>query len=272
MVFQFAQKGPVKYVESSLFAEFGFLSHAFLSRWGGVSQNEFANLNFSSKQGDLEANVAGNFRLVEEAFRLPAHGFFLMNQEHGDRVLVLERTAQSQTQGGCHGDAVITAETGIAIGIKTADCVPVLILDPVRKAIGAVHAGWRGTAMRISEKTVATMDAVFASKMADLIAVIGPAIGPCCYEVDSAVADAFRDAGERDAALYPKVRGGRQARWMLDLQAMNRIQLLRAGLLPEHVSSINLCTSCRTDLFFSHRAGHGKTGRQLSFLSLKGVN
>ena len=162
----------------------------------------------------------------------------------------------------------------------TADCVPILLADPVKKIIGVVHAGWRGAAKGIVQKTVETMVKQFGSDGKALLAAIGPSIGSCCYKVDEAVAKEF-GGNEYLILLYPPLKkgeskgdlakGGRgDVEWGLDLKRANFIQLLNMGILEKNISVENLCTSCRNDLFFSYRKDGKITGRQLNFIMMKG--
>jgi YfiH family protein len=153
----------------------------------------------------------------------------------------------------------------VAIGIKTADCAPVLLFDRRSQTIAAVHAGWRGTALGIAGKAVRVMGERFSSRPEDLSAVIGPSIGPCCYEVDEPVFEAMSHHGEAQRVLRP---GPRPLRWMFDLPLANRMQLEREGVPPEQISAAGFCTCCRKDLFFSHRRDGEKTGRHLNFILL----
>ncbi|HRR42593.1 MAG TPA: peptidoglycan editing factor PgeF, partial [Syntrophales bacterium] len=164
-------------------------------------------------------------------------------------------------------DAVLTARRGVALAVKTADCVPLLLVDREKQVVGVVHAGWRGTALGIAAKAVKTLKERFDSKPVDILAAIGPAVGACCYQVDGKVYDAFKKLSavrERAFRACQDVEG----RWMLDLESANIIQLVEAGIPRENIFSAALCTSCRRDLFFSHRAERGGTGRHLSFIVL----
>jgi YfiH family protein len=259
-LFSFAQKGRLRYLQSDLLNIFEYVTHAFLTRWGGVSTGEFSDLNFSVAVGDSPSQVNRNLEIVGEQFECLR--MFTMQQVHGNRVLVL-RNNEDFSKGPPQADAVITAQQGIGLGIKTADCVPIMILDPVRKVIGAVHAGWRSTSLRIGPESVATFASEFSSKPSDLVAVIGPCIGPCCYEVDGRVFDSMSEADRRIG-----FRPISPDRWMLDLAAVNRSQLIEAGLITDHIAVADQCTACRRDLFFSHRGKGGKTGRQLNFIML----
>lgn len=263
-----SKKGAVQCFKSEAFEGCGFLTHAFLTRWKGASEGVFSSLNFSLKEGDREDRVNRNWGILAEAFGVSAPQFLTIHQIHGDRIVVAEdlnRRSASDLVVQC--DAVLTAATGVALGIKTADCVPVLLVDRVKRVIGAVHAGWRGTSLQIVAKAVRAMEKRFSSSTADILAAIGPAIGPCCYQVDEQVFSAAKEDKDWMSAFRECSEKGR---WMLDLPLANRTQLLRAGVPGENISSAGICTSCRTDLFFSHRAENGRTGRQLNFIFLEG--
>ncbi len=260
-MFRLSQKGSIQYYEAESLGALEFLRHAFLARSGGISRAPFASLNVSIREGDLQEHVDRNFQIAASGFGLEK--FFLMSQVHGDRILVLREGEETCREGQPQADAVMTSERGIAIGIKTADCVPVLLADPVKRVIAAVHAGWRGTALQIVSKTVLKFISEFSTCPEDIIAAIGPAIGPCCYEVDLRVFEAMN--GDDRQHVF-KQTGTDQ--WKLDLAELNRRQLLKAGLPEKNISAARLCTACRADLFFSHRK-EGRTGRQLNFILLR---
>lgn len=154
------------------------------------------------------------------------------------------------------GDALVTVTPGLRIGVRTADCVPVLLVDPVRRAVAAVHAGWRGTAQAISAKVVARMREGVGSSPGSLVAAIGPGIGPCCYEVGPEVASQF---GE----WFPERHDlDRQTR--IDLAEANRRQLLRSGLRPDSVCRLELCTCCSGGEFHSWRRNGARAGRMVA--------
>lgn len=265
--FSIHQKQSVKYLACTAVDEMDFMVHAFCTRQGGTSDGSFASLNVSVRAGDGEEPVHRNFKRIAEAFGISASQFLLIDQVHQDGVWTID----SQTPLGMEApppavDAVVTDRPGIALCIKTADCVPVFLIDPIRRIVSAVHAGWKGTALRIVEQTVETMGRQFGVQPADLFAFIGPSIGPCCYEVDAVVYQAMHHHRSPDAFFHP----GREAgRWMLDLPLANRFQLLDAGLLPERIRATDLCTACHPELFFSHRAQNGYTGRQLNFIMIR---
>jgi YfiH family protein len=192
--------------------------------------------------------------------------------------------------GSLTGDALVTNTPGLLLAVQTADCVPILLADPRTRAVAAVHAGWRGTLARVVEKSLGRLRMEFGTRPGDVVAVLGPAIGRCCYEVGSDVARAFaaqfpearewfhgpfdRLASGDDPAPFPWLsmtppgHEAPQPRVSLDLRAANRWQLLSAGVPAGQICSSELCTACRTDFFFSHRRERGRTGRLMAVIAL----
>jgi len=263
-VFIYSQRGNLKYLEAVLLKRYNSIVHAFCSRWGGVSQGRFSNFNFSVSEGDGDEQVVKNWAILSDAFKIPRESFCTVNQVHEDGILIIDDSTDVNAVRDGDYDAIITNRSGLAVGIKTADCVPVFLFDPIRNIIGVVHAGWRGTAKRIAAKAVCRFVERFSTKAEDLIVAVGPAIGPCCYEVDRVVRDAVKD----DAAgvFTPS---GNHSRWMFDLPRTNRLQILNAGVPPINLVEAGICTSCHRDTFFSHRGEGGHTGRQISFLMIR---
>lgn len=266
-MFRIAQRGSIKYYECRAAGELDFALHAFCTRQGGVSGGVFAGLNVSVREGDSNDHILRNLELIAAAFGLTASQFLPVHQVHQDGIWVITGDTPIYTHDPpprC--DAVVTDRRQLALCIKTADCVPVLLADPARRIIGAVHAGWKGTALKIAAKTVAIMAERFGTRPSDLIAAVGPAIGPCCYEIDACVYQAMSHHPPGDAIFHT---GKKDGRWMLDLPLANRHQLLRSGLLPERIWEADACTACQRNLFFSHRAQAGHTGRQLNFIMIR---
>lgn len=233
--------------------------HGFTTRIGGVSPAPHDSLNFSRSVGDDAARVARNEEILCAHIGAPGRPIVTVNQVHG--VSVLE-VAGDAAGGGSH-DALVTARDDLLIAVKTADCTPILLYDPVTGAIGAVHAGWRGTAARAPGHAVESMTRAFGSRPADLIAVIGPAAGACCYTVGNDVIEAFARSFGPGQFIGP----GDAPR--ADLHGANRRTLLDAGLLPDRVHVIRLCTICNPALFYSHRRDRELTGRHLNFIGRK---
>lgn len=190
-----------------------------------------------------------------------------VRQVHGDGVVIWEGGPQRPEElWRKEGDALITCIPGYALGVFTADCLPILLFDPVKRAVGIVHAGWRGTARAISHKAVEKMGEAFHCGSENILAVLGPGIGPCCYEVDVPVKEAFAAGGlpwERMAFS----RGG--GRWSLDLYQANTYLLERMGVKRENIHRLELCTSCHRDTFYSYRAEGKIPGEQLNFIALR---
>jgi YfiH family protein len=223
--------------------------HGFSTRRGGESEGPFAALNLGVSAGDDEPTVRRNRAAWAQALGLegPIAG---MHQTHGGDV----HAVAARPQETIYGDAIVSNTPDLPIGVYTADCTPILLHDPGTGAVGAVHAGWRGTVAQVVANAVARMAREYGADPARIKAAIGPAIGPCCFEVGEEVAEAF--------AAWPQavVRDGRP-KPHIDLFTANRDQLVAAGLRPEHVFVSHACTSCQADLYFSWRRDHGKTGR-----------
>ena len=191
-MFHLSHRDQVSYLESATLKRYPFTTHAFLTRWTGASDGKFSSLNFSVREGDTEKNVARNWDILAATFEIPVSQFFMISQIHGDRVLIADDFVErSPSNDPIPCDAVLTTKRGLALGIKTADCVPILLVDPIRRIIGAVHAGWRGTSLNIAAKTLHSMKERFHSQPSDILAAVGPAIGSCCYQVDEPVYASF---------------------------------------------------------------------------------
>jgi hypothetical protein len=268
-MYTLAKKNAIAYLQAPVFSRCDFLSHAFGTRIGGASKDEYKSLNVSFREGDEEFRVLANWDKLSTAFEIPMENFLVLNQVHGDRIFVIKPHGEYfHSREQLNYDAIVTNRPNIAICIKTADCVPVFIADPVKKVIAAVHAGWRGSALAITGKVVRLMKSQYGSEARDLLAAIGPSIGACCYEVDAAAADAFQSHGQSESFLRP---GRTKNRWMLDLAEVNRTQLLAEGVNDAYIEKAGLCTKCRPDVFFSHRGSGGVTGRQINFMMIKGA-
>lgn len=239
----------------------------FSTRRGGVSPAPYDSLNLGSTTRDDPANVAENRLRQALAFGYPLqehirleHGCRVhLVEKCGDRSLDSEMSDLSPHSGLPVADAVITRERGVPITIYYADCVPVVVMDPVRRAVGVAHAGWRGTVVEVARATVEAMGEQFGSRPSDLHAGIGSSIGPCCMEVGPEVVEAV-------GARFPQwqesvIRGTNRGTSTLDLWELNGLQLMGAGVPRNHIASSRLCTACRTDLFFSYRRDRRDTGR-----------
>lgn len=269
-MFNLTKIHSIEYIESSLLRECEFLTHAFCTRRGGVSEDDYDSLNISFKEGDFESKVLQNWHRLAMAFAIPMDQFLTLNQVHGNDIFFIKPFGDYYSASEVlNYDAIVTSRTNLAVCIKTADCVPVFIVDRKKKIIAVVHAGWKGTALEITAKVVRLLQEKYGSSPQDVLTAIGPSIGQCCFEVDSAAANAFSEQKNNEAFLFP---GARPNKWMLDLAEANRRQILNCGIPEVNIDVSDLCTSCRQDLFFSHRGSGGITGRQVNFMMIKGDN
>lgn len=267
-MFRLTKIHSIEYFESSLLGECEFLTHAFCTRRGGVSAGDYDSLNISFREGDFESKVLQNWHRLAMAFTIPMDQFLTLNQVHGDDIFIIKPFGDYYSSSETLDyDAIVTSRTNLAICIKTADCVPVFIVDRTKKIIAVVHAGWKGTALEITSKIVRLLLEKYGSSPKDILTAIGPSIGQCCFEVDTPTANAFFEQKNNEAFLFP---GARPNKWMLDLAEANRRQILNCGIPEANIDVSDLCTSCRQDLFFSYRGSGGITGRQVNFMMIKG--
>ena len=235
------------------------LPHGFIGRTGGVSTGAFASMNLSYWVGDEERAVDTNWdRLRHEVpdLKIVAR----LNQVHGNEVHAATRDTAGLRPAG---DGLVTAEAGVMLGVFSADCVPILMVDSKRKIAGALHAGWRGVIADIANAGVHAMVQLGADA-SNIRAAMGPSIGQCCFEVDAELADRFSNE-IADARTH--IRSGRPGKAFIDLRALVRHQLQRAGLAKANIASLGPCTRCASDRFFSRRAAGGQTtGLQMSFV------
>lgn len=227
--------------------------HAVFTRHGGTSAPPFDSLNLSWVVGDDDDAVADNIRRVYSFFDATPRDAARVRMVHGTRVVTVgEESAGTRVPAT---DGLVTATPGLPLGMTFGDCQPILLYDPQEHVVGVGHAGWRGALAGIAHSLVQSMCSAYGSHPADIIAMLGPAIGECCYEVGQDVIDAAR----RWPSGHAWLRSGRPGHAYLDLTAANAAQLQRAGV--RHVADSGLCTACRTDEFFSYRAEKPATGR-----------
>ena len=247
----------------------GGVTAFFTGRRGGASARWDGGLNWSYSTGDDHGHVAENRRRTLQLLGLPLDRAVMADLVHGNRVV-----AVTGAEGPGHDavrvvpdcDGLITDQKGLALVVTAADCVPVYLFDPVRKVVGAVHAGWRGTVAGICARAVEAMQRQYGTRPAEILAAVGPSIGPCCYEVDDAVADPLRTyygkLADRCLAQKPETPG----KYMLNLWEANRQDLLRAGVTA--VAVTGECTACGVGRLFSHRAESGTAGRGAALIAL----
>lgn len=245
-------------LHSRLFDSEGFEKHCFTTKKGGVSEGYLAETNLSFSREDKD-RVLENYRRVTDAAGIDMGTMVLTCQEHTDTVRVID---ESYKNCGFYisdtaVDGYVTNVDGACLCVFVADCVPVLIADPVKRAVAAVHSGWRGTAAGITANAVRLMAENYGSDPKTLIAAIGPCIGGCCYEVGHDVYEQFG---------HPEFFTPRGDKFMLDLVAANTAVLKAAGL--ERIDACRECTMCKSDLYYSHRATKGKRGNMAAMIQL----
>jgi hypothetical protein len=238
--------------------------HAIFTRRGGVSPAPFATLNLSVSVPDEKSRVYANRRRAYGLFGRDADSVVHAHLVHG-RAVARVSSADNGTWLP-HVDGLVSDQPGCALTMNYADCAPIFLYDPDHAAIGLGHAGWEGTVRDLPGALVEAMERHFGSDPARLLAGVGPCIGPCCYEVGEPVIGAVHEAfAAPETLLLPSPHGGERPHF--DLPAANRRNLARAGV--EQIEMAGLCTACRTDLFFSHRAEKGRTGRFGVILALE---
>ena len=265
------EKNHVPYIQFKNLSATGIVKHGFSTRKGGVSTGIFSSMNLNFKRGDDPDAVLENYRRMAAALNMRVEDMVLSDQTHTTNVRVITEEDRGKgilrPQDYSDVDGMITNVPGIVLVTSYADCVPLYFVDPVRKAIGLSHSGWKGTVGHIGQKTVEKMQEVYGSEPKDIVAAIGPSICQSCYEVSDDVAEAFRanfTADEAADSLLDKGNG----KYQLDLWKANWYVLTDAGILPEHLSVTDLCTACHPDLLWSHRKTNGQRGGLSAFLSL----
>lgn len=266
--------GILPMVESPLFQRETGLKHGFSTRKGGVSKEHLASLNLSFSVEDAKENVLENFRRIGERFGKTPEDFVLSKQSHETKVLKVgtkDRGKGITKDRDYEGiDALITDEEGIILSCFSADCVPILFYDPIHKAVGACHSGWRGTKGKILQNVAEEMRKHFSSNPAEILVAIGPSICKEQYVVSEDLALSFLedypDLGEDTASPIQRIS---KDKFQLDLWDLNRRIALDCGIKEEHISISGYCTMENPELFFSHRYSQGKRGLQGAFICLQ---
>ena len=247
----------------------GGVCHAFTTRLGGVSPAPFDSLNFFERNGDTPENVSANYRLLGEAAGLDLSRAVGNRQVHGDAVKLIREADAGRLAYDARpydADALLTDVPDLPLVAFSADCCTVLLCDPVRRCAGAVHAGWKGTALGVVYRAAWTMAEAYGSDPADIRAALGPSIGACCFETDGDVPEAVLRGFGDDAGRFIERRGDK---FHVDLKGLNRAWLLRAGLTESRVETHPDCTACRLDRYWSHRKLGARRGGQIAVIALE---
>ncbi len=258
--------GRIQYVEVN-FPGAQCSTQGFTTRHEGVSRPPYNSLNLGMNTQDQQATVEGNRSLLARAFGVNQEALVTPRQVHGSDILVINEANEDFSHFlSVEGDAVITNQPNVMIGVCVADCAPILLCDPDKKIIAVVHAGWKGTADRLVLKAVAGMQSEFGSDSGQIQAAIGPCIKKCCYEVDEPVRQAFQKSGIPWDSCAESTNPGK---WQLDLAAANRELLMQAGLTSDAIQISDQCVCCHSEQFFSYRRDKEESGRQMGFIMLK---
>ncbi len=256
-----SRNGVVFYQFESL-AQHAPVMHAVFTRLGGKSSGDFGGLNVGQELGDDPATVQENLHLIFQTLGLSPADVATARQVHGARVAVIGADERGTTQP--QTDSLISAEPGTCLVLRFADCLPLMLYDPVRQAIALIHAGWRGLVAGVVGNTVLRLQHAFACRPRDLVAGLGPTIGPCCYQVGpELILEVRRVLDEAGQFLLPQSSGTLH----FDLPGAVRWELRQAGV--QQIEDSGMCTACNTDEFFSHRAEQGRTGRFAAVLALR---
>lgn len=253
--------GGVVYYTFPAFDAVPFVRHGFSTRLGGVSGGIFESMNLSFTRGDDPPCVRANFDRFCTAVGVESQHAVLSAQEH--HTVVYNATAADRGRGVCRErgytdiDGLLTDEPDVVLFTQYADCVPLFFVDPVKRIVGTAHAGWRGTASKMGAVMVERMAADYGCRREDILAAVGPSIGPCCFEVDEPVRQAFADAIDFAPDCTREVGGGKS---YIDLWEINRRTLEQVGVKADHITVTDLCTRCHADVFWSHRATGGQRG------------
>ena len=260
------------YLEYPLFQKTGIVKSAFSTRLGGVSEGYYSSLNLSFDRGDDPVKVSENFKRIGASMGVAVEDMVLSKQTHTTNVRVV--TEEDKGKGVIRErdytdvDGMITNVPGICLVTSYADCVPLYFVDPVKKAIGLSHSGWRGTVGKIGKNTVQLMQENFGSKPEDLLVAVGPSVCMECYEVSEDVIGQFKEAFESkywQELFYKKENG----KYQLNLWKANELIFLESGILSEHMAITNVCTHCNSKILYSHRTMGNNRGNLCAFLALK---
>lgn len=261
----------VVYLTFKKFEKFHFVTHAFSTKIGGISQNEFSSMNLGFNRGDPKENVIKNYRIFCDAVGFNYDSLVASSQDHNTNI----RIVNSKDKGiGIYRehdlnsvDGLVTDEYGITLVTYYADCTPLFFIDPIKRVVGLAHAGWRGTVKKIGKIMVKTMIENYNSNASDIICAIGPAIGPCCFEVDYPVYEKFTSLHELDTKRF--IKDNKNGKYMINLPEANKQILINSGILKNNITVSDLCTKCNHELLFSHRKTNGIRGSLAAMIALK---
>lgn len=266
------EKNGVKFLSFPALEKTKIVRHLFSTRTGGVSEGIFSTMNLSFTRGDNPESVLENFRRIAGVLGCEVEDFVCSDQTHTTNVRVTGRADAGKgvikEKDYTDVDGLITNEPGVVLATFYADCVPLYFVDPVKKAIGLSHSGWRGTVNKMGLNTVRKMEEAYGTNPADLVAAIGPSICMSCYEVGSEVAEEFLKAFPKKAEQKEILQEKGNGKYLLNLWKANYFIMREAGIKEENISVTDICTCCNGEELFSHRQSQGKRGNLGAFLGL----
>ena len=265
-----ATKRGLPVLQADGILEAGGAAHGFSTRLGGVSQGMWAALNLGVSREDDPDHVRENYRRFFAAIGADGARLATANQVHGDKVRVVTAADWKQDpyeRADYEADGLMTDAPGVVLLIYAADCIPVLLYDPSRRVAAAVHAGWRGTAAGIAATAVERMREVYDCRPEDILAAVGPGIGPCCFETHEDVPNAMMTGVS--AAALSHIKALESGKFSLDLKGINASLLERAGLDPKHIAVCGECTACLGERYWSHRRMGNNRGSMAAAIQLR---
>ena len=271
--FELKKLGQIKYFNCRELDDTNLTMNAFTTRFGGVSESPFDNLNLAYNIGDKVSCVTENRKIISGTLGIDYKNLVSAQQVHKDKIAIVRKEDKGKgafkySNAIAESDALITNIPAIPLLMCYADCVPVFILDPVKKAIALIHSGRRGTELELVLKTLFKMKKIFETNPHSCLAAIFPSIGPCCYhmkeenKIDDYWLNEYKYNGE---AISKQNKSGRS----LDLKKANHLQLIKAGLQEKNIFINEICTADHPELFFSYRRDKGNTGRMAAIFMLK---
>jgi YfiH family protein len=257
----------IPYFSCTAFENLGGFRHGFSTRRGEAAGAGVSSLNLGYSKWDSPERVTRNRQRFLSALSLEETCLATLHQVHSNRVHIIGDLAGEWNQP--EGDALVTRLPGITLAVQTADCLPILIADPVKKVIAAVHSGWRGALSRVLSETVREMRNAFDTHPADLLVAVGPGIQACCFQVGPEVAQLFSEKYQDRSLIVPMPEI--PDKYLVNMERSSEIQCIEAGIDPDNCYSLGACTRCNTDEFFSYRAEGARTGRMMAVISKSGA-
>ena len=264
------EKGSLKFYTFEKFEKTGLVNHCFSTKFGGVSKGFYESMNLAFRD-DLKENVIENYKIICNAINCDYKNVVFSSQTHEDKIYKVTKEDKGKgllKDSNIKGfDALITNEPEIVLTTFYADCVPIFILDPIKKAIGLAHSGWKGTVLEIGKKTILKMEEEYGTNPKDLLIGIAPSISLCCFQVDMPVVEKFKESIPfSEKYIFDDTEDGK---FKIDLQNIIKESIISTGVLKDNIEISGICTMCNSHMFFSHRVMGDKRGSLAGIMSLK---